>query len=106
MSTRADALMYSGRCPADMDSVGFRIFVYASLSVLACLVVGGIAEGLQGTCDPNDPEVTECDLEGVAFILGAMATALCCVVAAVVSEVVLAVRRGGRLRRGPGPDGR
>jgi hypothetical protein len=82
-----------------MDSFGFRLFVYATLSVLACIVVGSVAEGLQGTCDPNDPEVTECDLEGVAFILGAMATAVCCVVAALVSELVLAVRRAGRSRR-------
>ena len=86
-----------------MDSVGFRIFVYASLSVLACLVFGSIAEGLEGTCDPNDPEVTECDLEGVAFVFGALAAALCCVVAAVVSEVVLAVRRAGRSRRARPP---
>jgi hypothetical protein len=82
-----------------MDHVGFRLFVYVSASLVACLVVGGLAEGLQGTCDPNDPEVTECDLEGVAFFFGAVVTGLCCAAASIVSEVVLAVRRAGRRRR-------
>jgi hypothetical protein len=77
-----------------------RLAGYCAITLLACVVAfaAGVTH-FDSTCDPDDPEVTECDLAGVEGLAWAITTFFGCVVAAGVNEAVLADRRACARKR-------
>src|SRR4051812_23369437 len=71
-----------------------RLAAYCAGTVLVCLVAFPLGvEHFDSTCDPHDPEVTECDLGAVEGFEWSVIAFVGCLVAAGVNEAVLADSR-------------